>query len=46
MSRVLKRTKKGAATEKAVKKRRNESESQDSNDLPEELDAEEKLKRA
>jgi hypothetical protein len=40
MSRFLKRAEKGAAKEKAVKKRRHQSESEDSDDLQEELDAE------
>jgi hypothetical protein len=44
MSRVLKRAEKGAAKEKAVTKRRHESESEDSDDLQEELDAETELK--
>ncbi len=44
MSRVLKRAEKGAAKEKAVKKKRHKSESEDSNDLQEELDAEAELK--
>ncbi len=40
MSRVLKRAEKGSAKEKALKKRRHKSESEDSYDLQEELDAE------
>jgi hypothetical protein len=36
----LKRAEKGAAKEKAVEKRHHESESEDSDDLQEELDAE------
>jgi hypothetical protein len=44
MSWVLKRAEKGAAKKKAVKKRRHESESEDSYDLQEELDAEAELK--
>ncbi len=44
MSWVLKRAEKGAAKEKDVKKRRHKSKSEDSDNLPEELDAEAELK--